>query len=770
MDEGSYRFEMQVSRRELAELAGVRRETITTWAGRHSDFPRPRAFGAQEYLYLPSVLAWLERRPIPLKSLRDGEVEGATYAERIRRALRRRPPATGRTEPGRTEPGDDGQTGRTLTELYGPLADRVRGAGSRSAYLYLLLSLVSVRGADRRAWGRIRDLVVDADRQQQDPRAALRSLGVLIDDVLRGQGQIPGAVALFDTLRPEASDDLAYVVRLCDGLGREAFQLLLDRFEELTNPGSTEFFTPRGLTRLMAEMLCADYDGRPRCYDPYVRGGEGLSAMVERLGDAPVLGESPHLTALRLAGMNLAFHGVRPVLKESTATPWDRPERPGPVFDRVITNPPFNQKVPVPRDRSRQRWPFGPPPERSDTYAWLQYAYASLAPGGRAAVVMPNRAAVTDDARERAIRGQMIEKGAVKCVVWLPRGLFPGTPIAVTVWVLAASDAVGDQVLLIDARMLGRKEGKRHSLSQAEWNAIAACYERWVRGEGAFAEPLEGAGGAAVSVPAETIRGREDSLDPSEYAEVPAERNGPETSVPWPDVVLDDVRRRTASADSVVGTLRVRERDAQAGGLPGGWRKVPLAELCDIQTGPTHSRLKAAPRSPGGVPVIVRGHLRDRRLVVADADRLAPQAARRLGRFALEPDDLLCVRTGSTGPLALVGAEWTGCVFGSGLTRIRCSPPAELDPGYLLAFLSLPASQNWIGNRAATATAIDSIGGKRLGHLLVTLPPLGEQRRIGAVLRAMDDQIAAHRDFAEAAERTRSALATDLISGPLALD
>lgn len=597
MDEGSDRFEMQVSRRELAELAEVRRETITTWASRHPDFPRPRSFGAQEYLYLPSVLAWLDRRPIPLKNLRDGEAEGATYAERIRRALRLRLPATGRTEPA-----DDGQTGRTLTELYGPLADRVCGTGSRSAYLYLLLSLVSVRGNDRRAWGRIRDLVVDADRQQRDPRAALRSLGFLVDDVLRGRGQMPGAVALFDNLWPEAPDDLAYVVRLCDGLGREAFQLLLDRFEELTNPGSAEFFTPRGVMRLMAEMLCAGDDGRLRCYDPYVRGGEGLSAMVERLGDVPVLGESPHLTSLRLAGMHLAFHGVRPVLKESTATPWDRPERHGPVFDRVITNPPFNQKVPVLRDRSLQEWPFGPPPERSDTYAWLQYVYASLAQGGRAAVVMPNRAAVSDDARERAIRGQMIEKGGVKCVVWLPRGLFPGTPIAVTVWFLAASDVVGDEVLLIDARMLGRKEGKRHSLSEAEWSAIATCYESWAKRDGEFAEPLEDAGGAAVSVSAETIRGREDSLDPSEYAEVPGQRNGPETSVPRPDVVLNDVRRRTASADSVIETLRVRQRDAYVGDLPDGWRRLPLAELCDIQTGPTHSRLKAAPRSPGECP------------------------------------------------------------------------------------------------------------------------------------------------------------------------
>ncbi|WP_338740691.1 type I restriction-modification system subunit M/S [Actinomadura luteofluorescens] len=765
MDGGSDGFEILVSRRELSELAGVRRETITTWASRHPDFPKPRSFGGQEYLHLPSVLAWLERRAIPLKSLREGEAGGATYARRVRLALDRRHPSAGRTEPT-----DESQTGRALTELYGPLADRVCGTGPRSTYLYLLLSLISVRTGARRAWARIRDLVTEGDREQRDPRTVLKSLGGLIDDVLRRRGQMPGAVTMFDGLRPEAPEDLAHVVRLCEGLGREAFHLLLDRFEELTDPGSAEFFTPRGVVRLMADLLCTDDDGPRRCADPYARGGEGLVAMAERLPDASITGESPHLNSLRLAGMNLALHGVRPALRESTATPWDHPQGHGPVFDRIITNPPFNQKLSVPRDRSGREWPFGPPPERSDTYAWLQHIYASLSPKGRAAVVMPNRAAVSDDVKERAIRGRMIARGAVKLVVWLPRGLFPGTPIAVTVWFLAASDTMGDQVLLVDARTMGRKEGKQHRLSDAEWSAIATCYARWTEQDESFAEPLEGTGGTAVSVSSETIRGREDSLDPSEYAVTPAERTGPETSVPWPATALNDARQWTASADSAVKRLRVRERDAGAGELPSGWRRVPLAEVCDIQTGPTYSRLKAVPRTPGGVPVIVRGHLRDRRVAATDPERLDPEAARRFGRFTLEAGDILCVRTGSTGPLALVDAEWTGCVFDTGLTRIRCSPSIKLDPGYLLAFLSLPASGNWIGNRAAAATAINSIGGKRLGHLLVTLPPFGEQQRIGAALCAMDDQITAHRDLAEKAERTRAALATDLITGPLALD
>ncbi|QKG25582.1 Type I restriction-modification system, M subunit [Actinomadura verrucosospora] len=747
----------------MSELAGVRRETITTWASRHSDFPKARSSGGREYLHLPSVLAWLESRPIPVKSLQDGESEGATYADRIRRVLRERRP---RERPARLA--DDGPAGRRLTELYGPLADRVRGSGPQGAYLYFLLALVTVQASDRRAWAIVRDLVAEADQQQRSAEDLLKDLARIVDRVLRDQGQMPGAVAAFEKLRPEASEDLAYVVRLCEGLGQEAFWFLLDRFEEWTQPDSAEFFTPRAVVSLMADTLCVDGEGPARCFDPHVRGGEGLAAAAGRRPGLSVVGESPSATSLQLAGMNLAFHGVEPDLRECTATPWDRPDRHGRKFDFVITNPPFNQKASIPRDRTGQDWPFGPPPARSDNYAWPQYIHSSLKPGGRAAVVMPNRAAVSDDEKERAIRGKMIEQGAVESVIWLPRGLFPSTPVAVTIWILTASSRTRGDVLLIDARKMGRKDGKRRRLSPDEWGGIVECHSRWKRGEADFAGALIG-GGTAVSVSRETIRRSEDSLDPSDYAEPVIELSAPDALVPYPTDALGAVRRRADDADRVAASLVVRERAAGSGELPDGWCRVPLAELCDIQTGPTYRRLKAAPRSPDGAPIIVRGHLRDRRVVMADPDRMDREAARRFGRFMLEPDDILCVRTGATGPLALVGPEHAGCLFDSGLTRIRRSSSVDLDPWYLLAFLSLPATQNWIGNRAATATAIDSIGGKRLGHLLVTLPPLGEQQRIGAALRAMDDQIVAHRDLAEAAERTRAALATNLVAGPLAV-
>lgn len=80
----------QVSRSELAQLAGVRRATVTMWAKRHKNFPSSVWAGSQEYLDLASAVAWLDSRPIPESELWAGEEPGRTYGQRVRNVLSRR--------------------------------------------------------------------------------------------------------------------------------------------------------------------------------------------------------------------------------------------------------------------------------------------------------------------------------------------------------------------------------------------------------------------------------------------------------------------------------------------------------------------------------------------------------------------------------------------------------------------------------------------------------------------------------------------------------
>ncbi|KAB2366748.1 N-6 DNA methylase [Actinomadura montaniterrae] len=742
-----------VKRSEIAELAGIKRATVTNWERRHVGFPKPRVSGELELFELGSVVRWLEGRTVPVGNLRRGEAEGTTYAERVRRAL-------GRGEAGRgtAGPEDPDRAKKILDELHGPPADRVRGTGPHAAYLTLLATMIFLRGCAARTWARVRDLVAEAVQEQRPPAALLRELGALSDKALRRNGIRPGAEAAFGALRTEDAGDIAHVVRLCEGLGREGFRLLVDRFEETVRRGSEEFSTPAEIMRMMAGVLLPDPSGPPlRWHDPYARAGEALVAVVAAGGEAELSGESPHQESLRLAELQLALYCTRAELRTGTATPWTGTDHRR--FDRILTNPPFNRPG---RDWGDRAWPFGTPPARNDNLAWLQHVWQSLAPGGRAGVVMPNAAADSGDAGERAIRGAMVERGAVTCVVWLPGRLFPATGIAVTVWFLAAPGTAGGPVLLVDAARMGTTRGGRRFLTDREWASIVECHESWENGDEGFADLLEGAG-TALSVPVEKLRTQGYSLSPSDYAEKASGTAPADVPVPRPADALGEARERVVIADRAVDGIRVEA----AKGASAEWPVVRLGDLCDAVPGPSGTRLKEVRRSDGGVPLIAPKHIRGGRVIASDPELIDPEEAERLVRFRVEDGDLLVVRTGSAGRVALVTPRETGWIYATNLTRLRCRRPDELDPRYLFAYLSAPAAQGRIGDLAARATVIQSLGKGRFEEWRLPLPPLAEQRRVGDAVHALDEQVTAHRALADEAARTRDALAAGLVTGLL---
>ncbi len=139
-----------------------------------------------------------------------------------------------------------------------------------------------------------------------------------------------------------------------------------------------------------------------------------------------------------------------------------------------------------------------------------------------------------------------------------------------------------------------------------------------------------------------------------------------------------------------------------------------------------------------------------------------------LNKFRVEPGDILCARSGSTGSSALVTNSQAGWLFSTNLLRLRQLEAGSIDSLYLRGYLSLPDVQEWIKGRSE-ATAIASISASSFGQLEVVLPPLPTQRRIGQALQALDEQVAAYRALITAAADTRAVLAEHLLSGALAL-
>lgn len=758
----------------------MKRPAVTNWQRRHTDFPEPIRSGATEYFSLARILAWSKSRTISASARAANEPAGVTYADRIRRnrsAAVAQSPVASTADFGSL---DDAETRQLLKKLMG-LADKVRGAGSVADYLNLLFSLVLLHGCALNQWSALPH-EAQSMASREDAKRLLRRIGSSADDVLRHQGLLLGMHSSLLGLQPRTYQDLADVLRLSSGLGRSAFRLLLDMYQTHLGLKSSEFFTPPSLAQLMARLLLSETSEVQRIYDPYARGGELLAAVAAaatedlRLGAMRLVvrGESPHRDTLGLAGMNLVLYGLPVHIETSSPTPWNEANWPQRKADLIITNPPFNVSAGAARSRQDHEWPYGPPPRGNDNYAWLQHVLTSLADGGRAAVVMPNNAGVSAHPQERDIRKKMVERGAVECIIALPPQLFPGTSIPVSLWLLKYPAGSCNQMLFIDAGRMGMKSRSQRTLREQDRKAIEVAYRSWRDNRERGFTHL-GSEGLSTSIAVARIRDHDYSLNPSDYLPKRVETVRTDAAVPneLADARAEESRLRALASelDDKVDRLNFSSTPGPPDSLPAGWQRTPLHTLCEIQAGPSYSRLRATERSANeGVSVVLPKHISNRRIIAVDHEKVPREVADELSKFQLKAGDILCVRSGTTGSSALVEESQVGQLFSTNLLRLRCRDPDKVDSGYLLGYLSMPDVMEWIKNRSRATTAIPSISTRSLGQISIVLPPLAEQQGIGAALRAFDEQITAHLGLAQAAEHLRATLAEHLLDGDLIVD
>ncbi|MER5626435.1 N-6 DNA methylase [Streptosporangium sp. NPDC002544] len=755
-----------ITRTEIAEWAKVARPAVTNWERRHADFPKPVSAGEAEYFQLQSVLTWLDTRRVPANRLIGDEPPGTTYGDRVRRRLpdNELPPAVGDSP--------SGGYVRRLHELLA-LADAVRGSAAMADYLALLLTLNFLRVAERKRWTKLHELAMRTGGARQ-AKELLRCIGHAADEALRRRGVPPGLQDSLVRLTPRAVQELRQVVHLSASLGHETYEQLLSRYEEQVALRSGEFFTPPALTRLMADLLVSGATGIKRIYDPYARGGELLVATAGAAGgDADVRGESPRLETLRYAAMNLALHGADATLEVGTATPWEaHGNRPVIRADVIVTNPPFNMGSTV-RERTQATWPYGAPPAGNDNFAWLQHIQQTLADGGRAATIMPQSAGTSANQAERDIRRNMVEAGVVECVIALPGRLFAATDVPVSVWLLRRPGTPGAPVLFIDARERAAKFRNHRTLPPDDLDAIVTMYRRWRDGQAPGGEHEANDGLGRVVSPGD-IHARDFSLNPADYlANEPPDGAAGLSAVAVAFERLEQAQARANEAGQVAGAhaaALARGTGGLSSSLPDGWTSTTLAEVCEIQAGPSYSRLRDERRSPdGAIPMVRPRHLRDGYITDSGQEKISAEFAAAYERYLLKPGDIVCIRSGALAPPALVRDEHRGWLPHHNLFRLRAHRPEAFDPLYLLGFLSQPYVLDWVYDRSATAGA-RSISTRSFGELPVMLPPMPVQRRVAALLHDLDLQISLHRRLVTAATDARALLTRGLMSGALTLD
>ncbi|MEV5704502.1 N-6 DNA methylase [Actinoallomurus sp. NPDC052274] len=542
---------------------------MNNWEKRHADFPR--AVDEGDRYEVEALARWLMHRRIPANALRPGEPAGTTFGDRFARSLGLIPqsenPEHGQTSAQATMRSAAGSAWEPPPDLLQNL-EKWRGEGDPESYEELLLVLLHLRRHDPGRWASL----ARAAGQEAPPFGTVlaQALGAhqrrypVVRDALRNV-----------RLRIWTDRQLAQVVQILDGVCADerrdvpptmtraavVCRALLDGFATDDRVRGGEFHTPECVVELAVRLLAPEPGDH--VYDPACGDGAfltGAAAHVEERGEASqklsFSGQTMSVRSLRMAALNSAIHDLTrdTELRRGGALRED-PSRTG-NFDVIVANPPFNM-----RDWSRgdpkddPRWRrFGPPPRHNANYGWLQHAVAKLSPRGRAAVLMPNTAAVSANTQEYGIRQKMVEKGVVDCVIMLPEQLFRSTPVPVTLWLLR-NRPPGDSghVLFIDARTLGAKVDRKHrALRPEDIDRIAGAYEEWRRTGPAYG----GDEGFAAVASAETIKDLACSLAASRYvtAEPSADPDAEEKTRRLHER-LGDLHRRAAEVDALVDDL-----------------------------------------------------------------------------------------------------------------------------------------------------------------------------------------------------------------------
>lgn len=195
-----------------------------------------------------------------------------------------------------------------------------------------------------------------------------------------------------------------------------------------------------------------------------------------------------------------------------------------------------------------------------------------------------------------------------------------------------------------------------------------------------------------------------------------------------------------------------------------GYPKVPLRELSEITAGPSGTFLERLHEGPDGVPVIAPPNLTEQHTVdTRRLRRVPPAEAEKLRRFAVEEGDILFVRQGALGRLALMGPEHATWLYSSACLRIR--PQSELIvPAYLAAYLSYEPVQRAILSQALPGT-VPSLGSSLFHDFPVDLPPMDLQRQIVETMADIGTLVRIQREFTERLEVLEQAVFGEMLQG-----
>ncbi|WP_299014534.1 class I SAM-dependent DNA methyltransferase [uncultured Polaribacter sp.] len=334
-----------------------------------------------------------------------------------------------------------------------------------------------------------------------------------------------------DTLRDKAQDIVGRV-----------YEYFLSKFALAEGKGKGEFYTPKSIVNLIAEMI-EPYKGI--IYDPACGSGgmfvQSIKFIEAHNGDKKAIsiyGQEYTSTTYKLAKMNLAIRGIAANLGEVPADTFAKDQHKDLKADFIMANPPFNQKDWRAADELTDdpRWKgYDTPPKSNANYGWILNMASKLSQNGVAGFILAN-GALSGGGEEYKIRKKLIENKLVEAIVILPQNMFYTTNISVTLWILNNNKKERtvklpdttrnyrnreEEILFIDLREVGEPfEKKFIQFSPKQVKNIAETYHNWqtnVIANGVKQSAYKDVPEFCYSATLDEVKAKDYSLVPSKY-------------------------------------------------------------------------------------------------------------------------------------------------------------------------------------------------------------------------------------------------------------
>jgi type I restriction enzyme M protein len=466
---------------------------------------------------------------------------------------------------------------KSMEETLWDSANKLRGKVEPSEYKHVVLGLIFLKFASDKFEKRRQELITDGKEQYIDMvefytmknvfylpeesrwsylkrNAKQDDIAVKIDTALatveKKNPILKGALP--DNYYSRLNMDVSKLASLLDTINNidtlkdkqedivgRVYEYFLSKFALAEGKGKGEFYTPKCIVNLIAEMI-EPYKGV--VYDPCCGSGgmfvQSMKFVESHHGNTrniSVHGQEYTATTYKLAKMNLAIRGISANMGAEPANTFMRDQHKDLKADFIMANPPFNQKQWRGDDEliDDPRWNgYEVPPTGNANYGWVLHMVSKLSTNGIAGFLLAN-GALSGSGTEYEIRRKLIENDLVEAIAIFPRSLFYTTDISVTLWILNKNKKARvleqngnmrkfrnreKEVLFMDLRQWGIPFEKKYvQFSEENIRDITRTYQNWQ--QTGYEEMYQDVPEYCYSAGLDEIKSKDFSLVPSKYIE-----------------------------------------------------------------------------------------------------------------------------------------------------------------------------------------------------------------------------------------------------------